>query len=88
MTHVVLSHLADMKPVMNQHDCIKEIKDVQNYQMDQQGWTDIGFNFLICNANDGQQRIYKGRGWTYVGAHCVGHNYNSLGKIKFYFQLC
>ncbi|CAF3102007.1 unnamed protein product [Rotaria sp. Silwood2] len=47
--------------------------------MDTLGWADIGFNFLICNYNDDQQQIYRGRGWINRGAHCRDYNYNSLG---------
>ncbi|CAF4612976.1 unnamed protein product, partial [Rotaria sp. Silwood1] len=44
---------------MNQQDCINEIKNLQDFQMDIQGWADIGYNFLICNYNDDQQQIYR-----------------------------
>ena len=71
---------------MNQQDCVKAIKDLQDFQMDKRGWADIGYSFLICIDNDGQQQIYRGRGWTYVGAHCVGYNFKSLGKNKFHFN--
>ena len=75
----------DSQPVTNQQDCIKEIKDLQDYQMDKRGWVDIGYNFLICNDNDDQQQIYRGRGWRYVGAHCIGYNFMSLGENEFCF---
>ncbi|CAF1032876.1 unnamed protein product [Rotaria sp. Silwood1] len=45
---------------MNQQDCINEIKNLQDFQMDTQGWADIGYNFLICNYNEDQQQIYRG----------------------------
>ncbi|CAF2645489.1 unnamed protein product [Rotaria sp. Silwood2] len=78
VTHIVIRQLGDSEPILNQQDCIRNIKDLQDFQMDKLGWADIGFNFLICNYNDDQQQIYRGRGWINRGAHCRGHNYNSL----------
>ncbi|CAF3646700.1 unnamed protein product [Rotaria sp. Silwood1] len=63
VTHIVIRRLNDSQPVMNQQDCIKEIKELQDAQMDTRGWADIGYNFLICNDNNDQQQIYRGRGW-------------------------
>ena len=45
-------------------DCIKEVKKVQDYHMDGNGWWDIGYNFLI--GEDG--RIYEGRGFHIQGS--------------------
>ncbi|CAF1304151.1 unnamed protein product [Rotaria sordida] len=47
--------------------------------MDERGWDDIGYNFILCNDKEDQQQIYMGRGWTYIGAHCKGYNNESLG---------
>ena len=44
-------------------DCIKEVKKVQDYHMDGNGWWDVGYNFLI--GEDG--RIYEGRGFHIQG---------------------
>ncbi|CAF3928014.1 unnamed protein product [Rotaria sordida] len=46
--------------------------------MDERGWDDIGYNFILCNDKEDQQQIYMGRGWTYIGAHCKGYNNESL----------
>ncbi|CAF3702728.1 unnamed protein product [Rotaria sp. Silwood1] len=85
VTHVVIRQLTNVISVMNQHDCIKEIRNLQDSQMDISDWPDIGYHFLICNDNDDQQQIYRGRGWLYMGAHCIGYNFKSLGKNKFDF---
>jgi hypothetical protein len=53
--------------------------------MDHRGYIDIGYNFLICDDNDDQQKIYTGRGWNYIGSHCRTYNQNSLGKNMFLF---
>uniref|UniRef100_A0A8C8SUX5 Peptidoglycan-recognition protein n=1 Tax=Pelusios castaneus TaxID=367368 RepID=A0A8C8SUX5_9SAUR len=55
--------------------CRQQVKGIQNYHMDNQRWSDIGYNFLI--GEDG--RVYEGRGWRTVGAHARGWNAKSLG---------
>ncbi|CAF1385100.1 unnamed protein product, partial [Rotaria sordida] len=78
VTHIVVHQLGNLNSIMNHQDCINEIKEVQNQQMDNRKWEDIGFNFLLCDDSDDQQQIYTGRGWKFIGAHCIGHNPRSL----------
>jgi peptidoglycan recognition protein len=51
------------------------VKGFQDYHMDTNGWSDIGYNFLV----GGDGNIYEGRGWIRVGAHTPGYNINSMG---------
>jgi hypothetical protein len=53
------------------------VRSIQNYQMDHNGWSDIGYNFLV----DYHGRIYEGRQgtWLAVGAHVEGHNTENIG---------
>ena len=44
--------------------------------MDDQGWNDIGYSFLI----GGDGLMYEGRGWNIQGAHTL--NYNTVGYGK------
>ncbi|MCG5436249.1 peptidoglycan-binding domain-containing protein [Micromonospora foliorum] len=50
-------------------------RQIQNYHMDSNGWSDIGYNFLVDVAG----RVYEGRGWEVEGAHASGHNVTHLG---------
>lgn len=84
VSHIVLNRIETLNPIQNQQDCIKVIKAIQDYHMDKSNWSDIGYNFIICGDNDDQQEIYKGRGWKYIGAHCLGYNDKSLGKEKYF----
>jgi N-acetylmuramoyl-L-alanine amidase len=43
--------------------------------MDNNGWNDIGYNFLV--GEDGN--VYEGQGWNYVGAHAPAYNLRSIG---------
>ncbi|CAF3110068.1 unnamed protein product [Rotaria sp. Silwood2] len=81
--YIVMRPIEYPNSIMNQQDCIKQIKQFQDYQMDRLGWFDIGYNFIICNDDRDQQQIYSGRGWKYIGAHCKGYNFKSLGKNLF-----
>jgi peptidoglycan hydrolase-like protein with peptidoglycan-binding domain len=51
------------------------VKEIQRYHMDSNGWSDIGYNFLV----DKKGRIYEGRGWLGIGAHVAGHNTATIG---------
>ncbi|CAF4037596.1 unnamed protein product [Rotaria sp. Silwood2] len=81
VTDIVVHQLGSINSIMNHQNCIKEIKKVQDYQMDKQKWDDIGYNFLLCDDSGGQQQIYTGRGWNFTGAHCKGYNTKSLGIL-------
>ncbi len=59
----------------NFDDCAEQMRIIQNYHMDSNGWSDIGYSFLV----GGDGKIYEGRGWNVVGAHTSG--YNSVGYI-------
>lgn len=48
--------------------------DVDRWHKDN-GWECIGYHFFI--RKDGS--IYRGRKQNTIGAHCYGHNYNSVG---------
>jgi hypothetical protein len=50
-------------------------KQIQAFHMNSNGWSDIGYNFLV----DTRGRIYEGRGWLVVGAHADGHNTSGIG---------
>ena len=53
----------------------QSVRSIQDFHMDGNGWSDIGYNFLV----DVQGRIYEGRGWLTVGAHAPGHNASGIG---------
>ncbi|XP_076240325.1 peptidoglycan recognition protein S2 [Calliopsis andreniformis] len=55
--------------------CQAKVRNFQNYHMNEKGWEDIGYNFLI--GEDGN--VYEGRGWGKHGAHSVAYNSKSIG---------
>lgn len=54
----------------------------------ERGWDDIGYHFVIYNGRPEHSDKYEpfydgatlhGRSLKYIGAHCEGHNSNSIG---------
>ncbi|XP_029159569.1 uncharacterized protein LOC114931584 [Nylanderia fulva] len=73
--YVVVHHGGIRKYCQDQESCSAIVRSYQNFHMDDRGWWDIGYNFLI--GEDGN--AYEGRGWNYVGAHAPGYNTQSIG---------
>ncbi|CAF3984753.1 unnamed protein product, partial [Rotaria sordida] len=91
VTHIVIRPINDSYSPRNQQDCIKQIIGFQHHHMYTLGWSDIAYNFIICNDNHDQQEIYQGRGWKYIGAHCRGigivGNYTSVKSMNIFKSL-
>ncbi|CAG4917077.1 unnamed protein product [Colias eurytheme] len=54
--------------------CAETVRNIQNTQMDELGFWDIGMSFLV----GGNGKIYEGSGWLHVGAHTIGYNKKSI----------
>lgn len=52
-----------------------DVATVRDWHVHERGWDDIGYHWLIRRNG----AIEKGREESAVGAHCSGHNYNSIG---------
>ena len=56
--------------------CLAKVKADQRFHMGpSRGWSDIGYNGLICQHG----RAIEGRGLDYAGAHCPDHNTRGYG---------
>jgi peptidoglycan recognition protein len=62
-----------------QSACSQQARNVQDYEMDVKGYSDISYSFLV--GEDGN--VYEGRGWDRVGGHATGHNTDSIGICFF-----
>uniref|UniRef100_A0A8C3FN04 Peptidoglycan-recognition protein n=1 Tax=Chrysemys picta bellii TaxID=8478 RepID=A0A8C3FN04_CHRPI len=71
----VIIHHTEGNPCTSQASCSRQVRGIQNYHMNSNGWSDIGYNFLI--GEDGN--VYEGRGWSTMGAHAKNWNHKSLG---------
>ena len=58
-----------------QAECSQQVRNIQSWHMDGNGWSDIGYNFLV--GEDGN--AYEGRGWDVQGAHATNYNSQSHG---------
>ncbi|AXT56227.1 N-acetylmuramoyl-L-alanine amidase [Aquimarina sp. MMG015] len=74
VTHLIVHHEFGSN---SSSDWAARVRSVQNFHMNSNGWSDIGYNFLI----DPNGVIYEGRagGDSAVGAHFCGRNRNTMG---------
>lgn len=56
-----------------------KVDEIRRWHVEDRGWNDIGYHLLI----DRDGKVYRGRGDDVAGAHCKGHNANSLGVSLF-----
>jgi len=56
-------------------DAAEVVRAIQRYHMDERGFIDIGYHYLI----DREGRIYEGRPEGVVGAHVAGQNTGNIG---------
>ena len=69
-THIIVHHSGSFRT-----DPIQDLKIIQNWHKDNNGWADIGYNYLI----DRFGVIYQGRPEGERGAHVCGLNRNTIG---------
>ncbi|XP_020022737.2 N-acetylmuramoyl-L-alanine amidase isoform X1 [Castor canadensis] len=55
--------------------CAANMRSMQRFHQDTQGWDDIGYSFVV--GSDGY--VYEGRGWHRMGAHTRGRNSRGFG---------
>ena len=51
------------------------MRGYQNWHMDNNGWRDIGYSFVI----GGDGNVYEGAGWNKLGTHTKGLNSRGYG---------
>ncbi|KAF4528960.1 hypothetical protein B566_EDAN011265 [Ephemera danica] len=72
---VVIHHGGIPEYCINITTCSEQVRKYQMLHMDDRGWDDIGYSFLV--GEDGN--VYEGRGWRRVGAHAPQYNNQSIG---------
>ncbi len=60
---------------LGNEDSFQWVRNIQSSHIYSNGWCDIGYNFLV----DDEGRVFEGRGWDAIGAHCPGHNTAGIG---------
>ncbi|XP_030649759.1 N-acetylmuramoyl-L-alanine amidase-like [Chanos chanos] len=76
VSYVILHHTASpSQPCTSFDACAANMRSMQSYHQNTNGWSDIGYNFVA----GGDGNMYEGRGWKWVGAHAYGWNSKSLG---------
>lgn len=59
------------------------VQQIRDWHVKGNGWRDIGYHYVIYL--DGS--VHRGRPENRVGAHCTGHNANSMG-VCYIGELC
>nr|CAD7194093.1 unnamed protein product [Timema douglasi] len=72
--HVIVAHTGSA-PCVTLSECSKITRVIQGFQMDDLGYADIAYNFLV----GGDSQVYEGRGWDTQGALAAHYNNMSLG---------
>lgn len=60
----------------------REMRAIQTFHIDGNGWKDIGYNFVITQNGN----VYEGRGWGKIGAH-AGTNVGNETSIGVAFMV-
>lgn len=72
---MVFVHHSAMPSCSTREECVTQMKAIQDLHMDDNGWDDIGYTYLV----GGDGGVYEGRGWDVIPAQCKGHNAESYG---------
>jgi hypothetical protein len=77
VTHMIVHHSAGTN---SSSDWPAVVRSIWDYHVNTNGWSDIGYNWLV----DPQGVVYQGRGWLngndeVTGAHFCGANSNTMG---------
>lgn len=67
------------RPSRTQFKGSSTIRGIQRYHMDSNGWSDVGYHFLIGTDSSGNVTIYQGRPENKIGAHTGGYNTHNIG---------
>lgn len=70
----VVVHPTGTDSCTTQATCSEIIRNIQDFQMQANGWPDISYHFLIGEDN----RIYAGRGWGRRGENVEGFNNQAI----------
>ncbi|XP_063913546.1 peptidoglycan-recognition protein SB1-like [Zophobas morio] len=73
----VVVHHSDTPVCNSESQCKTRIKNIQSQHMKNNGWDDIGYNFVI----GGDGNVYEGRGWGIFGSHVPRYNGKSIGIV-------
>lgn len=55
---------------VNHSGCLEVVRNIQRYHQVTKGWSDIAYNWLLCNHGG----VFEGRGWNVMSAATFGHN--------------
>lgn len=72
VSHLIVHHSAGQN---SSSDWAAVVRSIWNFHVNDRGWSDIGYNWLIAPSGD----IFQGRGDNVQGAHFCGTNSKTMG---------
>ncbi|XP_017062145.1 peptidoglycan-recognition protein LB isoform X2 [Drosophila ficusphila] len=75
--YVIIHHSYMPAVCYSTPDCMKSMREMQDFHQLDRGWNDIGYSFGV--GGDGM--IYTGRGFNVIGAHAPRYNDKSVGIV-------
>ncbi|XP_030242953.1 peptidoglycan-recognition protein LB isoform X1 [Drosophila navojoa] len=75
--YVIIHHSYIPAACVTTPDCMRSMREMQDFHQVDRGWNDIGYSFGI----GGDGLIYTGRGFNVVGAHAPKYNDKSVGIV-------
>ena len=75
INEIILHCTATPRGWMGKNTLGEQVAEIRRWHVQERGWRDIGYHWII--GRDGS--IAKGRDESQQGAHCKGHNAQSLG---------
>ena len=79
INEIIIHCTATHPDFMEGHSSTAKVKEIKRWHVQGNGWSDIGYHFLI----DRDGTIKKGRPLERAGAHVRGRNANSIGISLF-----
>lgn len=75
--YVIIHHSYIPAACVTTPECMRSMREMQDFHQVDRGWNDIGYSFGI----GGDGLIYTGRGFNVVGAHAPKYNDKSVGIV-------
>lgn len=84
ITEIVLHHPAVKQDLLDANRGPKLRNLIRGWHVNGNGWSDIGYHYVVNFDEKDQARVYDGRNDRIAGAHVLNHNSYTLGVMVGY----
>lgn len=71
---LVIHHPAFYQPFIDARPGQKLVDEIRREHVQGNGWSDIGYHYVVNKDANGVFKVFDGRSDRYEGAHCYGYN--------------